>query len=185
MKKIKLFTLLFAPTILASLAAYSFIAGEKPADPPKYVGAEKCAGSCHKSESQGKQFDIWQGSKHSQAYKILETPEADRVAKDNGFTTPAKENMKCLRCHSTNADIELTEETFSIKDGVQCETCHGPGSIYKTISMMKDRSLSKANGLVLHTEKEKFCIGCHNSKSPTYKEFDYETSWAQIKHTKP
>ena len=36
----------------------------------------------------------------------------------------------CLGCHATGAEAEAweTDETFSIRDGVQCEKCHGPGS---------------------------------------------------------
>lgn len=183
MKEIKSYILLLA--IIFSIVSFSFSQKALPVDTPKYIGVEKCAGACHKSESQGKQLEIWKGSKHSEAYKILETAEADKVAKDNGFTTPAKENLKCLRCHSTNADTELSEETFNIKDGVQCETCHGPGSIYKTISMMKDKRAAKENGLVVHKEKEKFCTGCHNSNSPTFKGFNYDEYWEKVKHMRP
>lgn len=176
---------ILALVFLSGIISYSFMSYEKPSDTPKYVGAEKCAGACHKSEAQGSQLDIWKGSKHSQAYKTLESPEADKIAKDKGFSTPAKETMACLKCHVTNADASMTLESFSMKDGVQCETCHGPGSEYKSISVMKDKQKAIENGLILHTEKEKFCTECHNENSPSFKGFDYETYWAKIKHTKP
>ena len=53
-----------------------------------FVGAETC-GMCHKSEKQGNQFGIWQKSKHAQAYKTLQTADADKIAKEKGFNTPA------------------------------------------------------------------------------------------------
>ena len=185
MKKTKFFTVLLAAAFVASMAAYSFIFPEQPSDAPKYVGAEKCAGACHKSESQGKQLEIWKGTKHSKAYETLTTPEADKLAKEKGFTTAAVETPACLKCHTVQADASAFTETFNIKDGVQCETCHGAGSEYKTISIMKDKQKAMDNGLIIHTEKEKFCTQCHNSESPTFKSFDYDTYWAKIQHMRP
>lgn len=153
----------------------------------KYVGVTTCVGACHKSESQGKQLAIWQDSKHSQAFKTLQTPEADKIAKDKGYTTPAAETPQCLKCHVLGKDMDPSEfeSTFSKEDGVQCETCHGAGSEYKKLSIMKDKEKSKENGLIIHTEKEAFCTGCHNSESPTFKSFNYDEMWAKIVHKKP
>jgi hypothetical protein len=154
---------------------------------PKYVGVNKCATVCHKGDTKGKQLEIWQDSKHSQAYKTLQTPEADKIAKDKGFTTAAAETPACLKCHVLGKDIDPSEldDTFDKADGVQCETCHGPGSEYKSISVMKDKDKAKENGLQLHSEGEAFCKTCHNSDSPSFKEFNYEDAWAKIKHKKP
>jgi len=174
----------FLLVFLSGFISYSFMSYESPSDTPKYVGAEKCAGACHKTEAQGNQLEIWKNSKHSKAYDALTTPEADKIAKDKGFSTSAKETPECLKCHVTNADASMTLETFDMKNGIQCETCHGPGSEYKSISVMKDKQKAIENGLILHTEKEKFCTECHNSNSPTFKEFNYDTYWEKIKHNK-
>lgn len=151
----------------------------------KYVGAVKCAGACHKSDSQGKQLDIWQNSKHSNAWKTLETPEADKIAKDKGFTTKASETPACVKCHVLGKDIDASEftETFDKTQGVQCESCHGAGSEYKAMSIMKDKAKAIENGLIVGSG-EASCKGCHNSESPTFKEFKYDEMWAKIKHQK-
>jgi hypothetical protein len=151
----------------------------------KYVGVDKCAGMCHKGDAKGKQLEIWQDSKHSQAYKTLQTPEADKIAKDKGFTTPAAETPACLKCHVLGKDIDPAEldATFDKTQGVQCETCHGPGSEYKKISIMKDKQQAKDNGLLVPDEA--FCKTCHNTDSPSYKEFKFDEFWAKIKHTDP
>lgn len=175
---------IFCFVFLSGMISYSFMNYEQPSDTPKYVGAEKCAGACHKTESQGNQLEIWKGSKHAGAFKNLDTPEADKIAKDKGFTTPAKETPACLKCHTVQADASLFTETFNIQDGVQCETCHGAGSEYKSMSIMKDKQKSIENGLIIHTEKEAFCTQCHNAESPTFKGFDYATYWEKIKHNK-
>ncbi|MBK8553496.1 MAG: cytochrome C554 [Ignavibacteria bacterium] len=145
-----------------------------------------CVGACHKTESQGSQLSIWQNSKHSQAYLTLQTTYADSIATAKGFTTAAAETPECLKCHSlVAADAGNVEDTFDKTEGVQCESCHGPGSEYKKISIMKDRAKATENGLIFHTEKELFCIKCHNAESPTFTGFFYETYWEKIKHPKP
>jgi hypothetical protein len=161
---------------------------DKPSSPYfKYVGIKSCASACHKGDNKGRQLEIWQDSKHSQAFINLQTPEADQIAKDKGFSTPAAETPLCIKCHVLGKDIDLKEldDTFDKTQGVQCETCHGPGSEYKKITIMKDKQQAFANGLIIHDNGAEFCKTCHNSDSPTFKSFDYDSSWATIKHTDP
>ncbi|MEI7811285.1 MAG: cytochrome c family protein [Ignavibacteria bacterium] len=151
-----------------------------------FVGTEKC-GMCHKSDKAGKQFPIWKESKHAQAFKTLQSGEADKIAKGKGFKTKAAETPECLKCHAIgyNVDASLKAAKFKVEDGVQCETCHGAGSEYQSLPVMKNRSEAIKKGLVIPSTKEKFCTGCHNSKSPTFKSFDYDKSWAKIIHNVP
>lgn len=151
-----------------------------------YVGANTC-GMCHKSEKAGQQLSIWQNSKHAEAYKLLQTEKADKIAKEKGFETKAVETPECLKCHASgyNVDASMLEKKFSVEDGVQCETCHGPGSDYKSMKVMKNKEDAVANGLVLYEKPEELCITCHNAESPTFVEFDFATMWAKIKHNKP
>jgi hypothetical protein len=151
-----------------------------------YVGVAVCS-PCHKTEKQGNQFGIWKSSKHSSAMKTLQTAEADSIAKSKGCSTPAAETKECLKCHATGYDIDksLIGEKFDINEGVQCETCHGPGSNYKSMKIMKDKELAVKNGLILHEDKEAFCTSCHNSGSPTFKGFEFAAMWDKIKHPIP
>ncbi|NWF50845.1 MAG: cytochrome C554 [Ignavibacteriaceae bacterium] len=160
---------------------YVSIAQEK-----KFVGVEAC-GMCHKTDKQGKQLSIWQESKHSKAYETLKSEESNRIAKEKGFTTLAVETPECLKCHASgyNVDASLKMEKFKVEDGVQCETCHGPGSEYKSLKVMKSREESIKNGLIVHDSLDKFCVNCHNPESPTFKEFDLTTMWEKIKHSVP
>jgi excinuclease UvrABC ATPase subunit len=178
---------LFFAFILFTSFTDSFSDPVSRASAYKYVGVDKCAATCHKGDTKGKQLEIWQDSKHSQAYKTLQTPEADKIAKDKGFTTAAAETPQCLKCHVLGKDIDPSEfdDSFDKTQGVQCETCHGPGSEYKKLSIMKDKELAKQNGLIIHSEKEAFCTTCHNSESPSFKSFNYEEAWAKIQHSKP
>ena len=150
----------------------------------KYVGVSKCS-PCHKGDSKGKQYEIWKDSKHAQAFKTLTTEAANKIAKDKGFTTPTAETPACVKCHVLGKDLNPAEleDTFDKNDGVQCETCHGPGSGYK--SKMKPKATAIENGLLVAADKEAFCKGCHNSESPTFTAFNYEEMWGKIKHAKP
>ncbi|MCE1189945.1 MAG: cytochrome c family protein [Ignavibacteria bacterium] len=172
-------------TFAAIILCAAFLYGQE-AKKHAFIGAESC-GMCHKSEKQGKQLDIWKGSAHAKAYEALTTEKADAIAKEKGLKTPAAKSPECLKCHTSghDADAALIGKKFKVEDGVQCETCHGAGEDYKSMKIMKDKAEAMKNGLIVHEEKEKFCTSCHNSESPTFKEFNYDAQWAKIKHSIP
>jgi hypothetical protein len=145
----------------------------------KFVGAKTC-GMCHKSEKAGQQLKIWSESKHAQAYKTLLTPKADEIAMKKGGKKAA-ETPECLKCHV--GEKALVESAFK-EDGVQCETCHGAGSEYKSMAVMKVKADAVKKGLVV-PEGEKFCKTCHNPESPSFKEFKYAEMWKKIAHPTP
>ena len=181
-KKIVVLTIAFLTIVAIVISNNSTLKSQSEA---KYVGVNTCVGACHKTESQGSQLSIWEGSKHSQAYTTLMTAFADSIATARGSSTPAVETPECLKCHTLTSAAGMSEETFDIKQGVQCETCHGAGSEYKKMAIMKDKQKAMDAGLIIHTEKAAFCTGCHNSESPTFVSFDYDTMWDKIKHPKP
>jgi len=98
-----------------------------------FVGAEKCK-MCHKV-----QYNSWLESTHAKA------TEAAKASTEREFSAD------CLKCHATNADEALA--------GVQCEACHGAGSDFKKMSIMKDQEKAMANGLVVPSQE--ICDGCH------------------------
>jgi len=140
-----------------------------------YVGAAKCK-ICHKSEKQGQQYPLWEATKHSKSFSALISEDAKALAAD------APENEKCLKCHAPLAQKapELKEE------GVTCEVCHGPGSEYKKMSIMKDQAEAVKNGLILYGSAEAIkaqCLSCH--ENPHDKPFDFDTAWEKVKHPVP
>lgn len=151
---------------------------------PQYIGAESCSKLCHKTAKQGKQKAIWEGSAHAKAFQVLASPEAMEIGKSKGIDNP-QESDACLKCHVTAHGVpdDLKGAKFSHEEGVGCEVCHGPGSLYKKRKVMKDHDASVAAGLLIPDEKT--CLKCHNEESPTYKPFDFEERWQKITHLKP
>lgn len=150
----------------------------------KYIGVAKC-GVCHKAEAKGNQLAHWEKSAHAHAYETLAGEKALAIAKEKGLTTPPQQNDACLKCHLTGHGLpaDRFEASFVKTQGVQCESCHGPGNDYKSIKVMSDRDASLAAGLVLPTEA--VCVTCHNKESPTFKAFDFAAMQAKIAHPRP
>lgn len=130
-------------------------AGEEPA----YIGVAKCK-LCH-----SKQHKVWSGSKHAKAFEDLKPAE--------------QKNPKCLGCHVTG--YRQTQQVTPEMAGIQCESCHGPGSLYIKIHPRGDKEGARKAGLIAHPDTES-CKTCHNPESPTFEGFDYTKLWDQIKH---
>lgn len=163
-----------------AMLALIVLAGLVIAQEHAYVGAQKCA-MCHKSEAQGRQFSIWQDSRHAKSYEVLASPKAAEAAKSMNVSKPA-EDPQCLKCHAPLADKapELKAE------GVSCEVCHGPGADYRKLNIMKDKAEAVKNGLILYGSADAIkaqCLKCH--ENPHGIKFDFDAAWAKIKHPVP
>lgn len=171
MKKVLLIaTIVITLLLIASLFSQEFT----------YVGAAKCK-ICHKTEKQGRQFPIWEESKHSKSFAALSSEDAPAKAQEMGVENPS-ESPKCFKCHAF-----LFDKAADFKEeGVSCEVCHGPGSAYKKLSIMKSREKSISNGLIVYETPEaqkEWCLTCHENAHGT--SFDFESSWEKIKHPVP
>jgi hypothetical protein len=148
----------------------------------KYIGADKCK-LCHNKPATGDQYNKWLKDPHSQAIITLSSQKALDYAKKNGIADATKD-PKCLKCHSTYDRIDpKLRGGILATDGVSCETCHGPGSIYKSPSVMKNLAQAKTVGLIVPDKQ--LCLQCHNKDNPFFKEFNFETYSAKIAHPNP
>jgi hypothetical protein len=77
------------------------------------------------SANKDERHDLW----------IIKMGRGDRY----GLPTPATESKYCLPCHATafGADAQFTALSFDLKDGVQCESCHGPASAHAEVESIK------------------------------------------------
>lgn len=153
----------------------------------KYVGAKACM-PCHMTPKSGAAYKIWQGTAHAKAFATLATPAALEIAKKKGIADPQKDE-KCVKCHDTAYGVAAAQlaPTFKAGEGVGCEVCHGPGSDYKAMQVMKDIDAGKVKGETVGLMKpdEKFCVTCHNPESPNYKEFNFAEFYKKIEHPTP
>jgi hypothetical protein len=114
---------------------------------PDYLGSASCSSTaCHgrvaplsRSESPSARRDehtTWiSRDPHSHAFSTLFDPRsvsiAEKLAGPNGLVVPAHEDARCLACHTTPRPVELLAHPSPINDdGVGCESCHGPASLW-------------------------------------------------------
>jgi len=159
------------------------IHGQKRADHPHYVGSAACR-ECHIGREHGSQYVQWASSRHGAAYWRLATEWAKLLAafrpQYRDITAPIEED-RCLQCHVTGAqdDEGLFEVSFDASEGVGCETCHGPGSLYMDVEVMEDReAFLTAGGIV---PDERTCRMCHRNPE----RFDFGEWWPKVTHALP
>lgn len=163
MKKMNLKKLIFLLGIAVCFSSVTF------AQDFKYIGATKCK-MCHNKADKGAQYKAWAAGPHAKAMESLKGDEVN--------------DPKCLKCHSTVGAIDKKlVASAKVSEGVSCESCHGPGSAYKSSTVMKSQEKSLAKGLIIPDEK--VCLTCHNEESPHFKGFNFDEYVAKIAHDDP
>ena len=139
----KRFVISFTMMALAMLFSASAFAADSTAVAVKhqFIGAKKCM-MCHKKDNV---YPTWLETKHAKAWESLK-PEDQK-------------NDKCVGCHTVGKDV-----AGELLTGVQCEACHGAGSDYMKMNIMKDKKVAADNGLIMPDEK--VCKKCHNENVP-------------------
>jgi len=132
-------------------------AERKPKAAPKgeagYVGIDICT-SCHEEARK-----VWDKTAHAHAYPTL--------------STQFKEfNLDCVSCHVTGYDRPGGSTVTHVEDlqNVQCEVCHGPGSLHsaKPTSVKVPVVKPGTDG----------CLSCHHP--PHVHTFDAKAKMAEI-----
>ncbi|HEX9793665.1 MAG TPA: cytochrome c family protein [Planctomycetota bacterium] len=168
-----------------------------PQETAQFVGAAICR-NCHRSPDKGNQYVHWKDKTlHAKAFARLGTEAAKEIAGQQGLGDP-REAPECLRCHVTAHDAapERLARTFKHAWGVQCESCHGPGSYHKEQRVrdprLRDLSAAEAGRTTLGIPADEIlipteavCRSCHNPGSPTYREYDHRTFLPKVAHVNP
>lgn len=194
--------LLLAPLLAAAAAAATLGLAQDPAKTPQdeasYIGATSCR-NCHRSKAKGEQFVHWSSkTPHPKAIDTLASEKAKEVAAKLGIAEPQKDPA-CLRCHQTafGVDPKKIEKSFKPEQGVQCESCHGPGSAHKEARLKAasaqspETAQAAANTTLeipageIRLPDEATCRSCHNPDSPTYKPYDHKEFLARVAHPNP
>ena len=173
-------------------------------DDAQFIGAKKCR-TCHRKEEAGAQFGKWEEGPHAGAYATLATDEAKEVAAAQGIDDPQTAG-ECLKCHTTGYGTahgypavvkgktwtEAETARAALTEGVQCEACHGPGSLYSVLKK-KNKKYKRSEIVALGATappQAAHCAPCHVKECPTMPAdytFDFERdkrSEAVHKHKK-
>ena len=120
---------------------------------PSYVGVDACT-NCHEEPRK-----VWDATRHATAYPTLE----------KGFK---EANLDCVGCHVTGYDKPGGSTVTHVQDlkNVQCEVCHGPGSLH----VAKPESVS----IPIARPGPDTCIECHHP--PHVHVFDAKAKMAEI-----
>ncbi len=68
----------------------------------------------------------------------------------------------CKPCHKAQFESWSASKHATMKPDLDCEGCHGPGSEYKGIRVMKDPAAAKKAGLIMPDKAQ--CATCHGKK---------------------
>jgi len=147
---------------------------------PQYVGSQVCR-ECHAGGGPNNEYMRWISSRHAAAYWRLATDWAVLLASSRDayqdITKPIEEG-RCLFCHTTAAqDADaLLATTYRIAEGVGCEACHGPGSLYLYQHAVGGREAFLDAGGVVPEPGD--CRRCHRNAE----RFDFEKWWPKVDH---
>jgi YVTN family beta-propeller protein len=135
---------------------------------PFYVGRDTCL-ECHGIERAAAACALRTEPGHLRAHEALSRPEAVHIAFVSGVGEAPDESLVCLGCHSTGADEgpRWARPTFRPSDGVQCEACHGAGSLHVDAHRAGGAEASSAALPTLggESEKDATCAACHMERT--------------------
>jgi 2',3'-cyclic-nucleotide 2'-phosphodiesterase (5'-nucleotidase family) len=127
-----------------------------------YVGQAKCV-SCHQNADK-----ITAHSAHAHAYQTLADKNADA-------------DPSCLRCHTVGfgaKDGFVTLEQTPHLANVQCESCHGRGSVHVATAQAGKTGRDVISMLPALTPNH--CQRCHDPENSP--RFSYPAFWQKIRH---
>jgi len=73
---------------------------------------------------------------------------------------------RCLACHALDVPVEQRARTFDLSDGVGCENCHGPASLWLGSHATRNWTYDKSLALGMYNtrdliQRSERCLSCH------------------------
>ncbi len=133
---------------------------------PNYVGQAVCR-ECHAPDGPAADCALDPVPEHERAWAALTSRAAQHIAALSSIRFEPQNHRVCLSCHSAGADEgpRWHAPTFRISDGVQCESCHGAGSVH--VRQQREGAVDRAP--VIRRGDLTNCIGCHRDR-PSHRE---------------
>ena len=139
---------------------------------PSFIGAMSCGTStCHGARVESNygnilrnEFTTWyEEDPHSQSYDALSSPLGQQIGKNLG--TDATKDSRCISCHVTPTQQYEVMDGFTHSEGVSCEGCHGPASLWLKPHTVADGSVNLVELGMYPTADPKnrgnLCLSCH------------------------
>ncbi len=150
-------------------------AAETRSASPQYIGSGSCgASACHGSIQPRSatrvlqnEYSTWIASdKHAQAYKALTDPLGQQIGAVLKLPEPPEKSQRCLACHALSVTPAERAREFDLAEGVGCESCHGPASLWlgPHIQATADHRKMVALGLIDNRDlavRAAKCLTCH------------------------
>ena len=160
--------------VSALLALGSSVGQSNPSASPKYLGPGSCSAvACHggiqpmtATPVQQNEYSVWVvQDKHAKAYSSLQNPVSQRMASILGIGK-AQESPKCLACHALAVPAAQKGRDYDLNDGVSCESCHGPSSLWLGPHTIKSSTTKQSLALGMFDTKSlihraEICMTCH------------------------
>jgi YVTN family beta-propeller protein len=151
--------------------AIRFAAGQDAGSAlPSYVGSGTCL-ECHALGRPERPCSIEAIPAHEKSYRALAREEAEDIAVLTGTVDLPRESLLCLGCHATSTDLgpRWTRPSFDITAGVQCEACHGPGSLHAEARQHVRDGAEPPPPAGIQPGDREGCAACHR-KRPSHDE---------------
>ena len=150
--------------------------GETDVAAAKYVGPGSCSASaCHGNIRPMSKTKVWQNEystwitsdKHAHAYRALQEPLGKQIGAILKLPDLPENSRRCLACHALSVPPGAHARDFDIAEGVNCESCHGPASLWlephieptaKHMDLVERLHLYDNKNLEKRAEK---CLSCH------------------------
>lgn len=144
-------------------------------EPGYYLGVGTCLGSgCHgatrpqaEREVLGNEYYTWlREDPHQGAYNVLFNDTSRLIARNMGLDRPPHQAAACLACHATHVPGDRKRGPLEVKDGISCESCHGPASGWRDAhtepGWSHEQSVERGlTDLRRAPVRARLCLGCH------------------------
>jgi YVTN family beta-propeller protein len=137
-----------------------------------------CA-SCHEGKAMGYTASKWRLSAHAEAFAVLGTAAARAIASSEGIVGDPRRADACLGCHVTGRGPQ--DGRLVPTRGVQCESCHGPGSRHASQAAARKPVAAHVVGLTPPTRAT--CERCH-TRGIHGRKFDFDAYLPLVDHSR-